>query len=60
MSKACRGRNGREEACCDTALKMLEQYAEVWFLSIWSTSEWMSEGNEVVMLGMVGAVLSRF
>ena len=34
------------------ALKMLEQYEEVWFLSIWSTSERMSKGNKVVLLGL--------
>ena len=50
-------------------LKMLEQFAEVWFLSDGSTSEWMSKGNKVVLLGleehtmfangMDGTVLSR-
>ena len=33
-------------------LNMREQNAEVWFLSDGSTSEWMSKGNKVVLLGL--------
>ena len=55
--------------CGTTCPKMPEQNAEVWFLSIWSTSEWTSKGCKVVLLGleeytmlvngMVDLVLSR-
>ena len=50
-------------------LKVLDQCAEVWFLSILFTTEWTSKGSKVVLLGleeytmlvigMVGIVLSR-
>ena len=50
-------------------LKVLDQYAEVWFLSIWFTSQWTSKGSKVVLpgleeytmlvIGTVGTVLSR-